>query len=91
MAWERFIEMFRDEFVPVVEREREIRWPRTSCLSSRRQKMVNEITRMFHERALFFPKHVSSGQVHVSRYLSILKRDIHEFLAKTSYRTLAEL
>ena len=52
---------------------------------------VTEITRMFHERTLFFPKHVSTEQACVSRYLSILRRDIWEFLANSSYRTLAEL
>ncbi|XP_023771364.1 uncharacterized protein LOC111920019 [Lactuca sativa] len=46
---------------------------------------------MFHKRTLFFPKHVSIERARVSRYLSILRRDIQEFVAKSSYRTLAEL
>ena len=52
---------------------------------------MTEITRMFQERALFCPEHVSTKQARVSRYLSILRRDIQEFVANLSYRTLAEL
>ena len=49
------------------------------------------ITRMFHERALFCPEHVSTEQARVTQYLSILRRDIQEFVANSSYWTLAEL
>ena len=52
---------------------------------------VTVITRMFHERALFFPEHVSTEQAHMSRYLSISRRDIYEFVANSTYRTFAEL
>ena len=52
---------------------------------------VTEITIMFHERALFCPGHVSTEQARVSRYLTILRRDIWEFVANSSYQTLAEL
>ena len=52
---------------------------------------VTVITRMFHERALFCPEHVSTEQARVSRYLSILRRDIMEFVENSSYRKLAEL
>ena len=47
---------------------------------------MTEITRM-----LFCLEHVSTEQERVSRYLSILRRDIQEFVANLSYRTLAEL
>ena len=46
---------------------------------------------MFHERALYFPEHVSSEQARMSRYLSILRRDIREFVSNSTYRTFAEL
>ena len=46
---------------------------------------------MFHERALFCPEHVSTDQAHMSRYLSILSRDIREFVTNSSYRTFVEL
>ena len=49
------------------------------------------ITRMFHERALFFPEHMATEQARMSRYLSILRRDIREFVVNSSYRTFAEL
>ena len=34
---------------------------------------------------------MSIEQEHVSQYLSILRRDIREFVVNSSYRTLAEL
>ena len=46
---------------------------------------------MFHETTLFCPEHASNGQARMSRYLSILRRDIREFVAKLSYRTFAKL
>ena len=46
---------------------------------------------MFHERAMFCPEHVPTEQARMSRYLSILRRDIREFAANSSYRTFAEL
>ena len=52
---------------------------------------MTKITRMFHERALFFPEHVSTEHVHVNWYLSILRRNICEFMVNTIYHTLAEL
>ena len=52
---------------------------------------VTVITRMFHNRALFCPKHVATEQECMSRYLSILRRDIREFVVNSSYRTFFEL
>ena len=49
------------------------------------------ITQIFHERALFCPERVSSEQERMSRYLSIWRRDIHEFMANLTYWTFAEL
>ena len=46
---------------------------------------------MFHERVMFCPEHMSTEQERVSRYLSILRRDIREFVANSSYRTFFEL
>ena len=52
---------------------------------------VTEIRWIFHERALFCPEHVSSEQACMSQYLSILRRDIQEFVAKSTYWTFAKL
>ena len=52
---------------------------------------VTTITRMFHERAMFCPEHVSSEQARMSCYLSVLRRDIREFVANSSYQTFGEL
>ena len=58
---------------------------------NQKTETVTEISRMFHERALFCPEHMSTEQAHVSRYLSILRRDIREFIVNSLYRTLVEL
>ena len=52
---------------------------------------MTKFSRTFHERVLFCPEHMSTEQAHVSRYLSILRRDIREFMANSSYHTLAKL
>ena len=54
-------------------------------------KSVTKITMMFHERVLFCLEHMSIEQARMSRYLSILRRDIREFLTNSSYHTFAEL
>ena len=54
-------------------------------------KTVTEISRMFHERELFCPEHVSTEQARVIHSLSLLRRDIREFVANSSYQKLAEL
>ena len=64
--------MFRDEYVPPVERERLAQEFLTLKQST---KLVTVITRMFHERVMFCPEHVSSEHARMSRYLSILWRD----------------
>ena len=46
---------------------------------------------MFQERALFYPEHVLMQQACMSRYLSILRRNIQEFMENSSYRTFAKL
>ena len=55
------------------------------------KEIVNEITRMFHERALFCPDQVSMEQARVAWYLGIMRRDIREFVENTTYKTLAKL
>ena len=75
-------------FVPVVERER---FSQEFLSLEQKNETVIEIIHKFYERALFFPEHVSTEQARVSRYLIILRRDIREFVANTTYRTLAKL
>ena len=73
VTWERFTTMFRDEYVPSVERDR---LAQEFLTLKQGTESVTVITRMFHERAMFCPEHVSTEQARMSRYLSILKRDI---------------
>lgn len=56
VTWERFLEMFREEYVPLVERE----WMAQEYMSLRQTtKTVTEINKLFHERALFCPNYAS--------------------------------
>ena len=64
VAWERFTHLFRDGCVPPVERKR---LAHEFPSLKKKTEIVTEITRMFHERELFFPEHMSTEQAHVSR------------------------
>ena len=52
---------------------------------------VTKIPWMFHERAFCCSEHVSTKQERVSQYLSILRRNICDFVVNTTYRILVEL
>lgn len=74
------------EYVPLVEKERQAH----EFFSVKQiTEMVMEITKKFMERALFCPECESSKIVMMSRYLSILKTDIREFVANNRYKILA--
>ena len=57
VTWEKFTTMFRDEYVPPVERERLVQEFLTLKQGT---DSVTVITRKFHERAMFCPKQVST-------------------------------
>ena len=69
--------MFSARYIPRVERERlaqeflELRHDRET---------VTEITHMFTERAMFCPE-FASEQAQMTRYLSMLKTDIRQFVS----------
>ena len=60
-------------------------WSRDRVLES-----VTEITRMFTERAKFCPE-FASEQAQMTRYLSMLKTDIYQFVSTQRCDTLLEL
>ena len=80
--------MFRDEYVPPVERERLVQEFLTLKQGT---DSVIMITRKFPERAMFCPEQVSTEQARMSRYLGVLRRNIREFVSNSTYRTFAEL
>lgn len=53
--------------------------------------MVMKITKMFTERPLYCPEFVASEQAQMTRYLSKLKINIHQFVSTQHYGTLDEL
>ena len=82
------MEKFREEYAPLVERE-QLAQELLSLMQ--KTKMVTEITKMFMERALSCPKYVSLEQVKMSRYMSMRKDDIREFVSNNRYKTLTEM
>ena len=50
-----------------------------------------EITKMFAERDMFFPVFATSEQAQMRWYLSMLKRDIRQFISTQRYGTLVLL
>ena len=86
-SWDRFREMFSTRYVPRDEKERLAR----EFLELKQDlESVSEITGMFIERAMFCPE-FASGQAQMSRYLSMLKRDIRQFVSAWRCETLLEL
>ena len=77
ITWEQFRDMFRTRYVPRVEQERLAQ----EFLTWRQDgESVMEISRMFTERAMFFPEFVLE-QSQMTRYLSMLKTDIRQFVS----------
>ena len=87
ISWDRFREMFSTRYVPQVERER---LAQEFLELKQDSESVTEITRMFTERAMFCPE-FASEQAQMSRYLSMLKRDIRQFVSAQRCETLLEL
>ena len=88
VTWEGFTTMFREEYVPPVERERLVQEFLTLKQGT---DSVAAITRKFHERAMFCPELVATEQARMSRYLGVLRREIREFVSNSTYHTFTEL
>ncbi|KAJ9538901.1 hypothetical protein OSB04_031634 [Centaurea solstitialis] len=84
MAWEEFTELFKEQYVSLVEIER-----LTGEFLQMKQttESVNEITDMFLERSVFCQDYVKNERMKKYRYLEILNPEIREFVA-ISYREL---
>ena len=52
---------------------------------------VMEITKMFTQRALFYPEYAALEQVQITWYLSILKTEIREFVSTQQYCSFSEM
>lgn len=83
VSWEQFLERFKADYVPPVERER---FAQQYLSLKKTTESVTEITKMFIERDLFCLEYASSEQVQMSRYLSMLKTDIREFVSTINTR-----
>ena len=77
VTWELFRDMFCCCYIPLVERE----WLTHEFLELTQDgETGTEITRIFTKRAMFFPE-FASEQAQMTRSLSMLKTDLHQFLA----------
>ena len=52
---------------------------------------MTKITKMFTEGDLLSPEFATSEQAHMTRYLSMLKKNIWQFVSNQRYGTHAEL
>ena len=87
VSWDQFREMFNTRYVSRVERER---LAQEFLELKQDSESVTEITRMFTEKAMFCPE-FASEQAQMTRYLSMLKRDIRQFVSMQRCETLLEL
>lgn len=75
VTWERFVEMFLEEYVALLQRYR-LAHEYMSLLQM--IETVNELTRMFQERTMFSLDYTSTEQTHMAQLFSMLKKDIKE-------------
>ena len=52
---------------------------------------VTEITKVFTERSMFFPEFSTSEKAQMTRYLTMLKTEIRQFLSTQRYSSLLEI
>ena len=88
MNWEEFKTMFRRQYVPAVEVERITK----EFLSlTQTNESVNEITDKFLEKAFFCPDYVKTEEMKMTRYSSMLRRDIRKFVVTAGCTTFNEM
>lgn len=80
VTWDWFVEMFWEKYVPLVEWER---LAQEYLSLQQTTETVTEITRMFHERSMFCLEYASTKQTQMTRYFSMLKKDIREFVTSS--------
>lgn len=52
---------------------------------------MTKITKVFQERALFYPEYVVSERAQMSQYLNMLRKEIREFMSAQKCDMLVEL
>ena len=75
LTWDEFVEQFRGEYVPRVERER---ISREFMTPEQTTETVTEITRKFTEMLLFCPQYAKDEEVKMTRYADMLRTNIRE-------------
>ena len=88
LVWDEFVTRFRQQYVPRVEVER---ITREFLALEQRDESVTEITIKFREMALFCPEYTATEEMKMTRYLSMLRDDIREFVSAVGRNSLAEM
>ncbi|XP_023736709.1 uncharacterized protein LOC111884641 [Lactuca sativa] len=88
MSWAEFVRRFDLEFAPPIEVQRLVREFHDLQQTT---ETVAEITAKFWERALLIPQYATDEQMKRTRYHSMLRDDIREFLSFTGCKTLNEM
>ena len=88
MTWAEFVRRFDSEFAPPIEVQQLVREFHDLQQTT---KTVAEITAKFRERALLIPQYETDENMRRTRYHSMLRDDIREFVSFTGCKTLNEM
>ena len=88
LTWDEFVEQFRRQYVPRVERER---IAREFMTLEQTTETVTEITRKFTEMLLFCPQYVRDEEFKMTRYADMLRTNIREFVNASQHTSLASM
>ena len=88
MSWAEFVRRFNTKFTPPIEVQRLVGEFHGLQQTT---KTVAEITAKFRERALLIPQYATDEDMRRTRYHSMLRDDVQEFVSFTGCKTLNEM
>ncbi|KAI3518313.1 hypothetical protein L1887_06895 [Cichorium endivia] len=88
MTWEEFKEIFKEQFMPMIEVERVTK--EFLCLEQTTET-VNELTAKFMEKSVFCPEYVATERMKIFRFSNMLKTEIREFVVTAKCQNLNEM
>lgn len=88
MSWAEFVRRFDQEFAPHIEVQRMVMEFHDLQLTI---ETVAEIIAKFRERALLIPQYATDKDMRRTRYHSMLREGIREFVSFTRCKTLNEM
>ncbi|KAI3522357.1 hypothetical protein L1887_00076 [Cichorium endivia] len=88
MTWEEFKEIFKEQFMPMIEVERVTK--EFLCLEQTTET-VNELTAKFMEKSVFCLEYVATERMKMFRFSNMLKTEIREFVVTAKCQNLNEM